>query len=758
MASTEEQASASAAATSSNGTHREHEEEDGQNKNSAKDPAAAAEDQDDQVETQQQHKRVKTDTLLKDVMSSEIVGKDVAELKAKYLHTNPFPFGHIPNLFLPDFLQRCVKEIKDNSVVNFKESDLFRVYQSIDLANLDEETHRDEMPHVLQLRSVLYSPEWCRLMEDFHDLPHGTLLSSSSSSQQQGEPKVDCACNCHAAGCHLLCHDDVIGTRKISYILYLTEPEPAWTAQEGGALELYDSRPAIDNDNHDNNNNTRRIPETTPCAVLLPRFNHLASFVVEPGVSFHAVQEVLGDRPRLSLQGWYHAAEAPARWRDATLQRLKSYHPPAAPVDNGNERRRQEEDTEGEYVPLDYGDDDDDKVEAEAEPNALDDDGIDNDKALLSDQDRTHLSHFLHPTYLEESAVAEICQKFEEDSSVQLRHFLNQAWVDRLRTAAAREDGSPSGEATTTTAMTDPTRPEYYQWGVSKHWQMVGPPHKQRFLEYVERPKEEDQDDDDNVGNDSADKDSSTSSMGSALQQLKTELLQSPAFGRYLGRLTSLGRPTAHRGRVRRFRPGRDYTVAHYGLLTETSVLDATLCFAAGAGGEQPQPVMPREEEEEDEDNNNTNGDNNEDTAAALDEADAIWQSGDCGGFECYIAADDDEDNENGGSGNKNEPAEEYNQDDDTELLSVSVSNNTLSLVYRDPGTMRFIKYLGARAPSSRWDVAMEYEVPGDDDDDDNDGEQEEAQEEEEEEISNGDTEDPVGADANGEEVEVEDQ
>ena len=216
----------------------------------------------------------------------------------------------------------------------------------------------------------------------------------------------------------------------------------------------------------------RRIPETTPCAVLLPRFNHLASFVVEPGVSFHAVQEVLGDRPRLSLQGWYHAAEAPARWRDATLQRLKSYHPQAAPVgsskdnNNGNERRRQEEDTEGEYVPLDYGDD---EVGAEAEPNALDD-GIDNDDAaapLLSDQDRTHLSHFLHPTYLEESAVAEICQKFEEDSSVQLRHFLNETWVERLRTAVAREDGDPSGKVTMA-ATTDPTRPEYYQWGVSK--------------------------------------------------------------------------------------------------------------------------------------------------------------------------------------------------------------------------------------------------------------------------------------------------
>ena len=48
---------------------------------------------------------------------------------------------------------------------------------------------------------------------------------------------------------------------------------------------------------------------------------------------------------------------------------------------------------------------------------------------------------------------------------------------------------------------------------------------------------------------------------------------------------------------------------------------------------------------------------------------------------------------------------------------TVSASNNTLSLVYRDPGTMRFVKYVGSKAPSSRWDISMEYQVPQDDDD-----------------------------------------
>ena len=84
---------------------------------------------------------------------------------------------------------------------------------------------------------------------------------------------------------------------------------------------------------------------------------------------------------------------------------------------------------------------------------------------------------------------------------------------------------------------------------------------------------------------------------------------------------------------------------------------------------------------------------------------DAVWESGDVGGFECYIAADDDDDEDN-------QPHDEYVADDDTELLSVSASNNTLSLVYRDPGTMRFVKYISSNAPSSRWDISFEYEIP----------------------------------------------
>ena len=56
------------------------------------------------------------------------------------------------------------------------------------------------------------------------------------------------------------------------------------------------------------------------------------------------------------------------------------------------------------------------------------------------------------------------------------------------------------------------------------------------------------------------------------------------------------------------------------------------------------------------------------------------------GGFDCYIAAEDE----------ANEAAEVYCDDDaeDNTLLNLEPVSNTLSLVMRDTGCMRFIKFV----------------------------------------------------------------
>jgi hypothetical protein len=331
---------------------------------------------------------------------------------------------------------------------------------------------------------------------------------------------------------------------------------------------------------------------------------------------------------------------------------------------------------------------------------------MNNDKnEELTSQDIAFLTKYINPLYLETNSINDIRRCFEDDSSVQLRHFLNEEWEERMTKYCIwkedwNSDDKSSGSSSDNIRFGNDHPALNYEAGVNQDWKLVGPAHKQRYLEYVGN-------DNDDLLQD-FDESNEKVNAGSLLSTLKRQLFQSESFSRFLKSITSLGMPLGYRGRVRRFRPGLDYTVAHYGILTQESVLDSTMCFVAGSGN---QVNMMEESEEND--------------------PDALWQSDDKGGFECYIAADDDEDDDDDDDNeakNRKEAADEYNDEDDTKLLSVSASNNTLSLVYRDPGTMRFVKYVGIGAPSSRWDISLEYELPemeeeedDYDDDDEND-------------------------------------
>jgi prolyl 3-hydroxylase /prolyl 3,4-dihydroxylase len=517
-----------------------------------------------------------------------------------YASAQPFPHAQIFDIFKPEFLEAVKNEIKTQATVSFKESDLFRVYQSIDLANLEVgSAQAQQLKHVMKLRSLLYSQSWRNLMEELTGLPPHTLTN-----------KIDCACNCHAPGCHLLCHDDVIGTRKISYIIYLTEPE--WKPEDGGALELYN--PQTNQSLHENNAVVAAATSSLPIPVkrAWPVFNSMAFFVVTPGNSFHAVQEVLGDRPRLSLQGWYHAKSPPPNMELATLQQLKSKNcASACNVQSNN-------------------------VEASVDITG-------EDSEVFDESDREYLKKYVRSEFLTKEAMEGIQKKFGDDSSAQLKNFLKPTWVPKMQ----------------------PQKPfvydeAYYSSGISKEWKLQGPAHKQRYLQYHHN----------------SDASDDTLVVGCLLNHVKVHVFESKAMKKYLGFVTALGKPTSIKDcEIRHFRPGLDYTVAHHGLLVDEAVLDATLCFVYDEN-----------------------------------EAKDAWESGDVGGFECYIEADDGDDEKGSGV-----PADEYSEDDDTELLSISASNNTLSLVYRDPGTMRFVKYVGSAAPSGRFDICMEYFVDSSD-------------------------------------------
>ena len=116
------------------------------------------------------------------------------------------------------------------------------------------------------------------------------------------------AVNSYTQGCHLLNHDDVIGTRRVSYILYMPLPhDQPWQKNWGGALELYPVK---------QNQDGQLEPEAIPSKSILPSWNQFIFFEVQPGRSFHSVEEVvvgedqsMGRTERLSISRWFHAAQ-----------------------------------------------------------------------------------------------------------------------------------------------------------------------------------------------------------------------------------------------------------------------------------------------------------------------------------------------------------------------------------------------------------------------------------------------------------------
>ncbi|KAG2489088.1 hypothetical protein HYH03_012314 [Edaphochlamys debaryana] len=481
-----------------------------------------------------------------------------------------------------------------------------------DMGNLDQVAPEvaAKLPALMKLKRALYSDEFREFVT--------TITGCGDLSA-----RTDCSCNVYAHGCHLLCHDDVIANRRISWIIYLSDPDEPWTKEDGGALELY---PQVEGQTH--------TPAPNPSLSHLPLWNTMAFFTVTPGKSFHSVQEVFAsDKPRMSISGWYHSAAPPEDADKASLKQLQL---------------RAGEDAKGAHEPIAGG------------------------EAPLSEDDLSFLVRWLNPAYLSEASWPKIRARFEDEGSVQLHNFLKPKLAQEIVSACVAEDKADG--------LGNKALPSY-EAGARDGWVAMGPPHKQRYMRY---------------GGDAASgAGASTSggagaSAGPLLERVRSELFTSPAFARFLKAVTSVTM-LGQTGEVRRFRPGMDYTVAHYGILTTDPRLDVVLTFVDDA----------------------------------TDEAASAWQAGEVGGFEAYLLADEEVD-----------AAEVYRVNADAEesgVLNVNAAANTLNLVLRDEGLMRFVKYVSFAAPGSRWDVAMEY-LPEDPPEDEEEGKEEGKEEEGKEE------------------------
>jgi Rps23 Pro-64 3,4-dihydroxylase Tpa1-like proline 4-hydroxylase len=216
-----------------------------------------------------------------------------------YASSAPYKHAVVHGLMNDSLLRSVRTEIIDNIHFTPKETDIYKIHQSGDLANLSglPESALEKLPSLLKLRNALYGPEFRE------------WISTVAGSGPLSGKKTDMAVNVYVPGCHLLCHDDVIGSRRVSYILYLTDPDKPWQANWGGALRLY---PTDDEKGEDGK--TYKVPRAEFSKVIPPAWNQLSFFAVQPGESFHDVEEVYhraegveeddGGRVRMAISGW----------------------------------------------------------------------------------------------------------------------------------------------------------------------------------------------------------------------------------------------------------------------------------------------------------------------------------------------------------------------------------------------------------------------------------------------------------------------
>lgn len=303
----------------------------------------------------------------------------------------------------------------------------------------------------------------------------------------------------------------------MSYILYLPLPhsEP-WKPSFGGALELY---PTV--------LNSQGIlePLPTPSKVVPPSWNQFIFFEVQPGRSFHSVEEVvmepgLDDRQRLSISGWFHKPQQGEEgWEPEDPMRDKSsLEQLVGSSDKGRAL------TDSIY-----------KSTSSTSLTPYPSSALGSHEALTPSE-ISFLSVYIDSIYLSASNLRMLADRFASESSIELHTFLRKDYAARLENELRALDMADG--------FSDPQR----QGAIPPHssgvrpgtgWKIRGPPHKLRYC--VSDPSVADT---------------------SAIRELEAKLFPSTEFRSWLRLLSSLI-PTAFGAiEARRFRPGLDYTLA----------------------------------------------------------------------------------------------------------------------------------------------------------------------------------------------------
>ncbi len=176
---------------------------------------------------------------------------------------NNRPFSHLvfKDFFNKDIIERFTKELLKEEFVK-QESDLFCFSQTNDLIHSKNKI-------IERLYNFLNSKEFKEYLFRI--------------TRIKAFDKIDCSGFIYSNGDYLLPHDDRLETRKIAYVLNLSSN---FTEKDGGSLDFFEKDKIVKS--------------------IIPKFNTLTIFGVEVGKTYHQVSEVINNKKRLSIAGWFN--------------------------------------------------------------------------------------------------------------------------------------------------------------------------------------------------------------------------------------------------------------------------------------------------------------------------------------------------------------------------------------------------------------------------------------------------------------------
>jgi hypothetical protein len=414
-----------------------------------------------------------------------------------------------------------------------------------------------------------------------------------------------------------------------------------------------------------------KTPSPDFTKVIPPAWNQLSFFAVQPGESFHDVEEVYhaankeqlekdGSRIRMAISGWYHIPQigeegyvkgAEEKWgANSSLMQLQ-----------GNPDR--------------YDFPQENLVTVEAPPESTEEKG-------LEEADLEFLLKYMAPTYLTPDTLEQVSERFLEMSSVTLEGLLSKKYAAKMKEYIEAQEAVPL-----------PSSSAEIEKG---SWKVAKPPHKHRFL--YRQPSDK------------------ATTNGSAEMDPITELLKvflpSPQFRKWL-QLATECEIENYDILARRFRKGLDYSLAtsHDGQPRLELGLGLTPTPGWGADDEEDDEVA---EGEANGSMSKSDGKTKTNGKKKVEEED---EPEDVGGHEVYMAGDDDEANGDAAIYKTSSDAE-----DDNVLFTMPASWNNMSIVLRDSGVLKFVKYVSKNAKGDRWDISASYGIKEIDDGEDAEG------------------------------------